>query len=376
MKKNAEVLIVFLLLAMLFIACESSNTESNKIDEIIKEVPPKISDSDALIGLAAIPKNWQDTEKDWNEFFADAKQLKVEIIGGCNGNWRELEPSLGNYEWSVMARFFSAMDANNRKFQFSCDFPGLFFHERKDQMPKDLQSLQISDPQLYERYEALLDSYLKKYGKRTNYLVIHAEGSYTFFGDDINKVKSYAAFLSKVRNRIKESNSHIKFGVNIDPHNKDQTLKEINRVVDFMAYDVMKIEGHLEKPTQLEEVTKRLIKLSNGKRIAFQNAGWSTSKIENGSDEQQLEFVKELLKTIKKNRKNLEYANVYCLYDEDLDFMKKVYKQMFPDYPKDFVEKMVLANGRTGLIRESGEVKPAYKELKTQIENYINEKKQ
>lgn len=49
---------------------------------------------------------------------------------------------------------------------------------------------------------------------------------------------------------------------------------------------------------------------------------------------------------------------------------------MFPDYPEDFVEKMILANGRTGLFRGNGEAKPAYEELKTQIESYINEKKQ
>lgn len=64
MKTKSEVLIVFLILAMLFMACDSSDNESSKINETIKEVPPKVSDSDALIGLAAVTKNWQDSEKE------------------------------------------------------------------------------------------------------------------------------------------------------------------------------------------------------------------------------------------------------------------------------------------------------------------------
>lgn len=371
MRTKSELLVSFLILAILIIACESSDAERDQINEPIEEVIPKASDSDALIGLAAVTKNWQDTEKSWNEFFADTVKLNAEIIAGCNGQWKELEPTKGNYDWSSMERFFSAMERSGKTFKFSCDFPGIFFHERKDQIPDDVQSLKINAPELYERYEALLDSYLERFGKRTNYLVIHAEGSYNFFKDDVKKVREYAAFLSKVRNRIKKRYPEILFGVNIDPHNKDETLNEINKVVDFMAYDVMKIEGHLERPSDIEKVTKRLIKLSKGKRIAFQNAGWSTSKVENGSDEQQLEFVKELFKVLEKNRKNFEYANFYCLYDEDLEFMKKVYKAMFPDYPEDFVEKMVLANGRTGLFRENGEAKPAYSEFKNKIKNYI-----
>ncbi len=353
------------LFALIFIPLASSSENQNVSNRKIE------SRGDALIGISAIPQNWQDTEKDWQKLFLDVKKLNAEVLGGCNLQWHEIEPEPGVYDWSSMERFFKVKRLHGKNLKFSCDFPGLFFHDRKDQLPRYVQSLSISDPKLFEYYSDLLQSYLQHYGEHTDYLVIHAEGAYSFFKNDFEKLNDYINFLSKVRAMTKRIHPNILFGVNTDPHNKDNVLQEFNNVVDFIAYDIGQIEELLEEPSDIEEVTQRLINISNGKRIAFQNAGWSTSDVENSSEQSQVEFIINLFETLGKHRHEIEYVNYYNLYDENLEFMLNVYRAMFPDYPKEFLEKMVKSLGRTGIFKEDSEPKSGYYELKMQIKDYL-----
>ena len=51
--------------------------------------------------------------------------------------------------------------------------------------------------------------------------------------------------------------------------------------------------------------------ISNPKRIAFQNAGLSTSKTDRGSDEEQVEFIREFYRVLHQYYERIEYAPIH-----------------------------------------------------------------
>ena len=327
------------------------------------------------VGLTAVPQNYQEDEENWLKVFQRAEELGVQIINSCGGSWSEQEKSPGVYNWNSQERVFSVIEKHDFNFEFTCDIGGVFFHDKVTQIPKDIKFKSFTEPIFLSRYRKYLTSFLDRFGSKVHYIAIHAEGAFNYFNTHPNHLDDYIKFLSAVRDHIKKHSSHIQVGVNTDPPNKDQVLSRMAEVTDFMSYDILRLAGHLEKPSDLESVTARLIRLSNGKKIAFQNAGWSTSEVENSSEAQQAEFIGELYRVLYKFRDKIEYASFYYLYDEDFEFMRPVYKAMFPDVPDSFREKMVESNGRFGVFRPDETAKPGWNELTKQIREYYKKVK-
>ena len=121
---------------------------------------------------------------------------------------------------------------------------------------------------------------------------MHAEGAYTYFDKYPDQLQDYLQFVSEVKDLIKNRSPHILFGFNADALSSDELISKLSRVVEFMGFDIMRTD-HINDPVDLEKEIKRLIKLSGGKKIAIQNGGWSTSEVEESSDEEQVRFIRE-----------------------------------------------------------------------------------
>jgi len=346
----------------------SSDSNPNPADET-DPIPVKTLTT-GKVGISAVPLNWQDTEENWLNVFSKAKEAGAQLLSGGNMQWNEeIEPSPGVFNWSSMDRFFSVLEKHGFDFEFSCDMGGAFFHD-KIQSPKDIQFESFTGPVFLNRYKGMITSFLNRFGDKVTYLVIHAEGAYTYFDRYPKQLGDYCQFIKEIGEHIKRQNPHSKVGLNTDPHNKDDFLARMGEVTDYMAYDFMKLPGHIDRPSDLERMVKRLIRLANGKKIAIQNGGWSTSSVENSSDEQQVEFIREFYRVLYEYRDKIEYASFYTVYDDDTTITGPIYRAMFPDYPESFVKKMVESNGRFGVFRHDGTPKPGWYELKKQAAKY------
>ena len=66
---------------------------------------------------------------------------------------------------------------------------------------------------------------------------------------------------------------------------------------DFVTYDVLKGKV-VHSPSDFEGLIQRLTEISRGRKIAIQNGGWSTSKTDTSSEEEQVEFIREFYRVL------------------------------------------------------------------------------
>ncbi len=325
------------------------------------------------VGFTAVPRDFRETEEVWTDFFTKAREAGVQVLSLQAGFWSKIETAPGSYRWRSWEDLFAIMDKLGTRFELSKDFGGPFFHDRYDG-PKDISFKSFTDPQLMGRYHQMLRTYLDRFGKRLTYLVIHAEGADSYFGKHPDQLADYCRFLLETRRMIRKHSPHLTVGVNTDPANQDTVLSAMARVTDFMAYDLL--NGGIKTPADFDQVVQRLIGLSNGRKIALQNCGWTTSQEDHSNETMQAEFVREFYRVLARHQGRFEYASFGAMYDHDQAITGPAYRAMFPHLPPKYVAKLIDSMSRGGLFRTDGTAKPGWAALKESVAEYYRTTKQ
>ena len=319
------------------------------------------------VGMTCVPRNFQETEESWLDFLTKANACGIQVLSLQAGSWQKAESS-GVYSFKSWDNFFAILDKHGFAFELSKDIGGPFFLDKID-APRDIRFRSFTDPVLLDRYKKFATAFLDRFGDRHAYIVIHAEGAEAYFRKHPDRLDDYCQFLTAVRTAIKAHSPHIQVGVNTDIRNQDLVLAKMAAVTDFMAYDVMKGKIVL-KPTDFEPLVKRLTGISEGKRIAFQNAGWSTSKTDRGSDDEQVEFIREFYRVLQQHRDQIEYASFGSMYDHDTSIIGPAYRALFADLPAPFVDRIIDSMSHFGLFRSDGSAKPGWDVFQKQVAAY------
>lgn len=320
------------------------------------------------VGMTCVPRDFQETEERWLDFFTKAKEVGIQVLSLQAGFWRKKEVTPGVYDFKSWDNFFAILDKHGFQFEYSKDIGGPFFRDKID-APKDIRFTSFTDPVLLNRYKKFVTAYLDRFGNRHAYIVIHAEGADAYFGKYPDQLDDYCQFLAEVRKTIIGHSSHVQVGVNTDISNSEQVLTRMAEAIDFMAYDVLKGKI-LRTPADFETLVERLARASKGKKIAFQNAGWSTSKTDKSSDDAQVDFVREFYRVLFQYRDKIEYASFGSMYDHDTSITGPAYRAAFPDLPPRFVDKITDSMSHFGVFRSDGTAKPAWDGLRRQIAAY------
>lgn len=326
--------------------------------------------STGKVGMVCVPRNFQETEKRWLDFFTKAQENGVQVLSLQAGLWASKEKTKGAYNFKSWENFFTVLDKHGFQFELSKDIGGPFFLD-KINVPKGIRFKSFTDPALLNRYTDFVTAYLDRFGDRHKYIVIHAEGSDAYFKKHPDQLNDYCQFLTEVKKSIQRQSPHIKVGVNADISTNAEVLSRLAFVTDFMAYDVLKGKV-VRKPSDFESLVKRLTGISEGKKIALQNAGWSTSKTDKSSDEEQVEFIQEFYRVLEKYHKTIEYASFGSMYDHDTAITGPAYRAIFPDLPPQFVEKIIDSMSHFGMFRSDGSAKPAWNEFRKQVAAYYS----
>jgi len=324
--------------------------------------------STGKVGMTAVPRDFRETDQRWLDFFTTADEAGVQVLSLQAGFWGKREAAPGVYKWDSWDKFFAVLDKHGFRFECSKDLAGPFFRDKVD-VPRDIRFKSFTDPVLLDRYERMATAYLDRYAERLAYIVIHAEGADAYFKRYPQQLDDYCRFLTHVRSAIKRRSPRIQVGVNTDVSNQDHVLSRMAEVTDFLAYDVLKGKV-VRSPSDFEGLVRRLIRVSGGKKIAIQNGGWSTSRTDESSDEEQVEFIREFYRVLYRYRDKIEYASFGSLYDHDPSITGPAYRAAFPDYPAAFVDKIIDSMSHFGLFRTDGTPKPGWGEFRKQVAAY------
>ena len=87
----------------------------------------------------------------------------------------------------------------------------------------------------------------------------------------------------------------------------------------------------------------------------------------------QVEFIRELYRVLLTYRKQIEYASFFCLFDDDPDFMKQVYRVSFPEVSDSYLTKLTSAVSKFGLFERNGTPKLGWNEFQRQVVDYYRQ---
>ena len=320
------------------------------------------------VGLGLIPRNYNDSINAWVESLEIAKHFGVQVLQLPAGYWREDEPIQGEFQWYAMQRFVKALEIIDYEFEVSQDFGGPFFHDR-NMAPDFLQPIELTDAKFADAYVTYLNNFLDRFGPHITRVLIHAEGSYSYFEANPTHLNAYLGLLQRI---VKETHAKwpkIRIGVNIDPNNEPEILSAISREVDFVGFDIVQIEDYLEKPDDLSQVVDSVLSNTAGKPISLA-CGWSSASGLGGGDMVQSEFYESIFHQLRKHRARIEYIVVGPPFDEDKEIVGPAYKAQFAHLPTPFVDKIIDWITQLGLIRIDGSAKPALTTVRDQIHSY------
>jgi hypothetical protein len=354
------------MLAAVLWACESSNTSPEPPSPVppiadVGDVPMKKL-SKGKIGIEVIPRNYENTKERWADSFERARTTGAQVV-------TLLAPAI--HEWRDSEIIFATMKERGYTFEISYDIGGALWHSKDDVKTPGLKFTTYSDPAFRQWYFGHFNAFLETLGDKLSYLTIHVEGADNYFEKHPNQLEDYCGIMSEAIKRAKARHPRIKVGVYATHYVDTKIFQCMNRNTDFWAIGLSGGDHEsLQKPSDLEKVFERHVKLAGTKRIAVQEGAWSTARGSGRSEAQQAEFVREVFRILRKHRDSIEYFSFYVIYDESREVTAGYINSMFPWYPRSFKDKIIEDLSSTGFIRNDGVPKPAWYELKKQIKEY------
>ena len=326
------------------------------------------------LGLVIMPPTQRPTLQEVQNAYSQAASTG---IGRSNVylSWSNIEPAQGKYNWGTsdilmglnreqhlnVTLYFSVI--NNRVFGPFPNWMG------KPQLDQKLENETVTT----------LDAILSRY-YIVDYVIIGGNVD-IYFRDHPEEISKYVDFFNGVYGKLKEKYPNVKFGNwfslnDIVNHYEKDIVSKLNQG-NFVAYSYAPVDllyYQSKSPDDEGKNLQKMIDLANGKKIALIEVGWSTNKSVNGTKEDQVKFVKIVYDFYRKNQSQFEFLTWYRQYDRPVD---TCYNSLNTESGSMFGNEFVLNNTAsylcgTGLIDTDKNPKPAWDELKKQIESSPN----
>jgi len=290
-------------------------------------------------------------------------------------SWPNIEPAQGKYNWGTSDIIMGL----NREQQLNVTLYFSVINNRVFGPFPDWMDKPQLDQKLENETVATLDAILSRY-YIVDYVIIGGNVD-IYFRDHPDEISKYTDFFNGVYGKLKEKYPNVKFGNwfslnDIVNHYDNDIVSKLNQG-DFVAYSYAPVDLVYYQNNGPDEEVKNLqkmIDLAKGKKIALIEVGWSTDKSVNGTIEDQMKFMKNVFDFYKKNQSQFEFLTWYRQYDRPVD---TCYGSLNKESGSMFGNEIVLNNTAsylcgTGLIDVDKNPKPAWDELKRQIESSPN----
>lgn len=166
----------------------------------------------------------------------------------------------------------------------------------------------------------VLDAILSRYDI-IDTVIISGETDSQFRYNEQN-IPVFVELFDGIYDKIKEKHPDVKIGNSFALHHV--LNKELRHIVtelslgDFVAFSYMPVDALndiTKTPKEAIDDLNVALELVPNKKIAFFEISWSTSNFVNGSEESQIEFMKELFQFYNENQSKIEFVTWYRQYD-------------------------------------------------------------
>lgn len=326
------------------------------------------------LGLVILPPTQKSTLQEIKNAYALAASTG---IGRSNVylSWPIMEPTQGNYNWG----YSDILMGLNREQHLNVT---LYFSVINNQIlgpfPNWMGKPQL-DQKLQDQTITTLDAILSRYYV-VDYVIIGG-GVDNYFRAHPDEIPKYVDFFNGVYSKLKVKHPDVKFGNwfslnDVLNHSEGDVVEKLNQG-DFVAYSYAPVDLLYYQSDNTEQAGANLHKMidyAKGKKIALMEVGWSTDKSVNGTEENQQKFVKTVYDFYKANQSDFEFLTWYRQYDRPVE---TCYTSLNQAANSIFSNNEVLNNTAaylcgTGLIGVDKNPKPAWDELKKQIQSIPN----
>jgi hypothetical protein len=231
-------------------------------------------------------------------------------------------------------------------------------------MPTELEPLRFDDPEMLQRWDALLDAIAAEpTSRRLTHIMLGNEID-GYLGIHPEEEAQLRTFYKRGVQRIHEKLPGVKVGTIItfygaftDP----ALLQGLIDASDFVSYTLYTIIGEADRPWRMLPPSRaagmlaQLAEVAGAKPFAFTEIGYATSPVNDSSADQQADFVREMFKALDPYRRQgrLEFLLYHAMHDyapgvcEDYARLQRV----SPILICDFMESMGLRSYATGAPR-------------------------
>lgn len=335
--------------------------------------PPEIVHNPKL-GLVIMPPTQKPTLDEIKSSYTQAASIG---IGRSNVylSWPLMEPKQGSYNWG----YSDILMGLNREQNLNVT---LYFSVINNQIlgpfPSWMGKPQL-DKKLQDQTVTTLDAILSRY-YIVDYVIIGGNID-SYFREHPDEIPKYVDFFNGVYSQLKAKHPNVKFGNwfslnDVSNHFQGDLVGKMNQG-DFVAYSYAPVDMLYYQSNSTDKEGANLHKMidyAKGQKIALMEVGWSTNKSINGTTEDQQKFVRVVYDFYKKNQSNFEFLTWYRQYDRPVD---TCYNSLNQQSNSIFGNDVVLNNTAaylcgTGLFDVNKNPKPAWDELKHQIQSVIN----
>src|SRR6267143_2310832 len=333
--------------------------------------PPTQITHNPKLGLVIMPATQTPTLGEIQNAYSQAASTG---IGRSNVylTWPNIEPAQGKYNWSTSDIIMGL----NREQQLNVTLYFSVINNRVFGPFPDWMNKPQLDQKLENETVATLDAILSRY-YIVDYVIIGGNVD-IYFKDHPGEISKYTDFFNGVYGKLKEKHPNVKFGNwfslnDIVTHYENDIVSKLKQG-DFVAYSYAPVDllyYQNEGPDEKIKNLQKMIDLAKDKKIALIEVGWSTNRSVNGTTEDQVKFMKNVYDFYRKNQSQFEFLTWYRQYDRPIE---TCYNSLNQESGSMFGNEIVLNNTAsylcgTGIIGVDKNPKPAWDELKRQIES-------
>lgn len=286
--------------------------------------------------------------------------------------WPAVEPQEGTFNWQT---YDILMGLNREQHLNVTLYFSIINNEQLGPFPNWVGSNPSLDEKLANETASALDTILSRY-YIVDYVVIGGDLN-IYFRDHPNDIPKYVDFFNSVYSNLKAKHPNVKFGNwfslnDLINHYDVDMVKKLNQG-DFVAYSYSPVDllfYESKSPEKEAQDLQKMIDFANGKNIGLMEIGWATDKAVNGTDDNQVKFLKAAFDFYRKNESKFEFMTWYRQYDRPID---TCYNGLNTNIQTGFGNDILLNNTAaylcsTGLIDANNNTKPAWDEFKNQIQ--------
>jgi hypothetical protein len=336
----------------------------NQTQTVVQTTP------NSKLGLVIWPPAERPTVDDLHNAFIQAAPTGIGR-GNVYISWPTIEPQQGQYSWQV---YDIIMGLNREQHLNVTLYFSIINNEAFGPLP-DWMGKQTLDEKLANETANTLDAILSRY-----YIVdyvITGGNIDAYFKDHPNDIPKYVDFFNSVYSKLKEKHPNVKFGNwfslnNVVNKYEGDMVSKLNQG-DFVAYSYAPVDltyYQTKSPDEEGANLQKMLDYSGGKKIALMEVGWSTDKSINGTQDNQVKFMKIVFDFYRKNQSQFEFLTWYRQYDRPYD---TCYNGLNTNIQTGFGNQILMNDTAaylcgTGLIDVNKNPKPAWNEFKRQIE--------